>query len=118
MLCCDVHQRPWENNFRRRDLVVTGKGAASQINPELVAYSLGACHRAFIQAKGKLSLAMEHQLFLGQTNMSTAQLAVAMNCNSQAAVRDFQALATSLASAFLAFNATNHAAVGRGSLPV
>ena len=73
----------------------------SQINPELVAYSLGACHRAFIQAKGKLSLATEHQLFLGQTDMSTAQLAAVANCNPQAAVRALQALATCLASAFL-----------------
>ena len=42
----------------------------SQINPDLIGYSLGACHRAFIQAKGKLNLATEHQLFLGQTDMS------------------------------------------------
>ena len=58
----------------------------SQINPELVVYSLGACHRAFIQAKGKLSLAIEHQLFLGQTNMSTTQLAAVTNRDPQAAV--------------------------------
>ena len=73
----------------------------SQVNSDLVAYSLGACHRAFIQAKGKLNLATEHQLFLGQTDMSTTQLAAIANRDPQAAVRTLQALATCLALAFL-----------------
>ena len=41
----------------------------SQINPELVGYSLGACHRAFIQAKGKLNLAMDIPLGLFSCTM-------------------------------------------------
>ena len=59
----------------------------SQINPDLIGYSLGACHRAFIQAKGKLNLATGHQLFLGQTDMSTSQLEVVTNHDPKAAVR-------------------------------
>ena len=61
---------------------------------------------AFIQAKGKLSLATEHQLFLGQTDMSTPQLAEVTNRDPQAAVRALQALTLCLASAFLSLQQT------------
>ena len=81
-----------------------GWNMPSHITPDLVAYATGALHRAFIQAKGKLNLVVEHQLFLTQTDMSTPQLAAAANRDPQAAVGTLRALATSLASAFLSLH--------------